>query len=71
MTKTRKCRDCKSAMTKRVTYSGEIYKSKGQVRCGYCYLRNRKTYRFRKQVRGLIAVIGEDLIASCILEAGE
>ena len=69
--KVRNCRDCKQPVNKRVTYSGELYRSKGAVRCGYCYLRNRKAFRFRKEVRALVAVIGEDLVASCILEAGE
>jgi len=66
-----RCRDCKVPLTRRVTYSTEMTSFKGIARCGPCYLRNRRSFRFRKTVKKLVAVVGEDLIAACILEVEE
>lgn len=64
-----RCKDCEVQITKRVTFSSEMYKSNKQIiRCGSCYLKNRRTFRFRRTVKALVATIGEDLVSACILE---
>ena len=68
----KKCEDCGVAMTRRVTFSNEVGRSTNAItRCGTCYLRNRRSFRFRRTVKELMAQIGEDLVIACILEATE
>ena len=64
-----RCIDCQQLLTKRVTYSGEFYQvAKPNPRCGKCYLRNRRSFRFRREVTRLTEQIGTDFMAAIILE---
>jgi hypothetical protein len=66
----KKCKDCKVPITRRVTYSSEHGKGgKALVRCGPCYLKNRRSFRFRRTVKRLVGEMGEELVTACILEA--
>ena len=64
-----RCCECKVVLNKRVTYSSEYQQvGKKYPRCGECYLSNRRSFRFRKEVTLLCQQIGTDLIAALVLE---
>ena len=65
----RRCIDCDVVITKRVTYSSEYNQVASKTpRCGKCYLRSRRSFRFRQEVKLLCEQIGTDLVAALVLE---